>query len=204
MSISKSSSGSTPQSMPGDLTGLRSQVNAFMGNLLRGGNTALSTPMGAIGSAYQNLYGDNPSKDFLGARGTLERLLSGEGYKSAYGQAYDALAPLAQRSIDLSNQKVLGAGTGQGLRFSTDIPVMQAANARDILLGTQGQAAGNANAIMGQQLQGAQGVYSNVLQGALAQMPLDKLLQYATQFAPVGNNSSSSGWSAGINFGVSR
>lgn len=186
--------------MSGDLSGLRNQIGGYFGRMLQGGQTGLSTPQGVVGPAFQNLFGGDPSTDYLGARGALERNLSGMGFQNAYEQAFGAMQPGLERAIDLSNLKTLGQATPAGLRFSTDLAKMRSQNAQDILLGGSQQAMGaglGAMQAQGQQALDLMGLIGQLGESQLArQLPL--LIQYATNFSPLGNfgTQKSSSWNA--------
>lgn len=165
---------------------------------------ALAQPLGIQGSLFQNLFDPNasPAQDFLGARSTLEGLLSdpGQALGGALGQAQQALLPAAERSIDLLNQRVLSANAPLGLRFSSDVMDQQRQGAQDILLGTQQQALGAALPIFQGQLGGALNIFdliANLAEGQLGrQIPLAVALSTGTP--PV---TRSSGGSRGRSFG---
>ena len=164
--------------------------------------SALSTPMGIIGSQYQNLFGDDPSADFLGARSALQRSLSGDALGSFYNQAFDVLQPGMQRNIDLMKQNVLSGTAGLGNRFSSDVMNQQRTGAQDIMLGTQGQALQNALQILQQQMGGALGVYDQV--GSMAEGQMGRQLPLWVSLAtgaPTENKSGSSGWNMNVGIG---
>lgn len=177
--------------------------NAFFGSgeLANQSRTALSSPMGIIGSQYQNLFGDDPSSDFLGARAALQNALSGDALQNYYGQAFDVLQPGMNRNIELMKQNVLSGTAGLGNRFSSDVMNQQRAGAQDIMLGTQQQALGSAMDILGQQMGGALGVYDQV--GGLAEGQMGRQIPLWVSMvtgAPTTSQSSSSGWN--MNLGI--
>lgn len=201
VSAGSSKQSSTPQTMiQQDITGLRSNLSNYFNNLLGQGQGALSQPGGIIGSQWNNLFGSNPQGDFLGARSTLQNVLSGQSLQNAANQAYQNFLPLAQRNIDLMNTGVLNKSAGLGTRFSSDVMNQQRQGATDILNNLLGQSVGAGLQSQAQQLQGAQGIYGLLGQlgsGIMAQQ-LPLLAQYASAFAPVGQRSSGSSWNAGL------
>lgn len=137
-----------------------------------GVQNALSQPAGMIGSIYNNLFNPNagPGQDYLGARGALERSLSGAGFGDAYNSAFEKLLPSARAAIDELNRNVLSASSPMGLRFSSDVMNQQRRGAQDILLGTQGQAVQTAMPFAQMQQQGALSIFDLIASLAQDQM----------------------------------
>ncbi|RME06088.1 MAG: hypothetical protein D6812_02145 [Deltaproteobacteria bacterium] len=201
-----SASESHPRAViPGDLTGIRSQVNSLFGNQIKqlGGGFG-TTPAGPVGQAYQAFFDRNPLTDFLGAETAIRNALSGDTFTSGFNQAFSALEPGLRRNIDILKTSVLDQASPLGLRFSSDVLNQQRRGAQELLLGTQNQAANLGLNLLGQQLQGGLGVFGLTQQAALDQLArqLPLLVQYATSFAPVGQVSGSRARGSGFDIGL--
>lgn len=175
--------------IPKDLKDLRGQISPFLANQLNSkGQTYGNTPEGPLNSVYQNLFGDNPTGDFLGARQTIESNLSGRGFQNAANATYQGMLPGVMNSIMLGGNALRETAGANGMRFSTDLMNNQRALANSQLLGLQQNAIGNANTYMQNTGNQAQGIYSLIgdlgMKTIANQLPL--LLQYASQFPPSG------------------
>ena len=187
---------SSASGIPPSMRGVRHDLSSWFRNLFSQGSTALSTPQGILGPLYTNLFGQNGSEDFLGARSALQRSLSGSGLGENVQTAYNQLLPGTQRSITEGSNALSTAAGPQGLRFSTDLMGQQGLlasrsmndlNARSLTAGlSQGQT----------EAQTALGTYGLIGQLAQAQNPLLLALNYATQFPGIGNISRSGAPSA--------
>jgi hypothetical protein len=204
---SSSSSSSKPKSMvQKDIQPLRRDVGNYFRGLLREQGAGFgTTAMGPAGSAYTALLSKDPADDYLGAKDAIMSALGEDAFQRSLESAYGALLPTAQRNIQTMNQGVLQKNAGLGLRFSSDVMNQQRQGAGDILNNALAQAAGLANQQTAQQLQGGLGIMDFAQQAGESQLArqLPLLLQYATQFAPVGTkgSSGSSGWNANVGFG---
>ena len=195
--INDSSSTQTSSSRPmiqGDLKNLRSNLSNYFNNMLGQGQGALSNPGGIIGSQWNNLFGSNPTGDFLGARAALQGVMSGDTVKNSANQAYQNFLPLAQRNMQLMNNNVLNANSGLGNRLSSDVMNQQRQGSSDILNNLLAQSVGAGLQTAGLQGQTAQGLYGLMGQLGTSQMAqqLPLLAQYASAFAPTGGTSQGS------------
>lgn len=199
------SSKSTPAPIvPKDLGPIRSQLSSLFRSQLRDRGAGVFTDPGGIsGRIFQNLFGDNPANDFLGARSALQDVIGGGGFQKAVSDANQALLPAALSNINYGSSALRTAAGPAGLRYSTDLLGQQQRLANQILLGTQQQAVQTALPFMQQRGDAAQGVFDMAAQ--LREADLGRLLPlmvaFATQFAPVGNTSSSHSFEASGGFG---
>ena len=183
------------------LKGLGGQFSGLIGKY--GFETALSQPLGILNSVYQNLFGENPAGDYLGARQALERVLAPNALKEYTGEAMSALMPWMKRESDIMREELLGRMGHTGTRFSTDFGNILNRGQQDLALRTQQQALSAAIPYMQTQLTGARGVYDMI--GSLAerqiarQIPL--YLQLLTAYAPTGSFGQSSGWNFNAGLG---
>lgn len=207
VSIGKSGGGS---SSSGSVSGYRglfrrpaSQLAGIFGEVLKGGMGALSNPMGIIGSQFNALYGNDSSQDYLGAKQRLTDLISGKGLDQDISTAFQSLLPSIRLGIDEANRGFLASSAGQGLRFSSDV-LNQSRAASDSLL-SQGLAnAGNiALGSRAQQLEGAQGVFSNI--GSLAEAQLARQIPLLVQLlASMGKTRSVGDQGSGFNLAIMK
>jgi hypothetical protein len=182
-----------------DLMPLRKDLGSlFQSQLAARGSDIFNNPGGISGSIFQNLYGADPSGDFLGARNTLQNLMSGQGLQQYLGTANQQLMPTALANILAGGNALRNAAGPAGLRYSTDLINAQRGMAGDILAKTQAQALQAALGMSQQAGDAAQNIYglsSQMRESDLARL-LPTMVAYATGFAPVGTNS----W--GFNAGV--
>lgn len=201
-----STSSSTPRAVvTPDLRGVRSDIGAFFQNQLRAlGPDFATTPQGFIGQAYRGLFDKDPTTDVLGAANAIQSVLGGGAFSQAFDRAMGILEPSVQNQIRQLNTSVLNQSSPLGLRFSSDVLNQQRRGAEELLLGAQNQAANLANQFASQQLQGGLSVFGLTQQAALDQLArqLPLLIQYATSFAPVGQNATSSASGSGFGFGL--
>jgi len=203
---SRASSKAKPVAWDWQKKGLQDLSGMFR-NLV-GGNgflTALSQPLGILNPAFQNLFGDNPSADFLGARSRLQDVLSERALPRAVDQAMGALLPWMQRESDIMRRDLLQRAGHTGTRFSTDFANVLNRGQQDLALRTQQQALGVALPYLQTQAQAARSVYDMIASLAERQLARQVPLwaQILTAYAPVGSSSrsSSGGWrfSIGLN-----
>lgn len=193
MSFGSSSSSSAPQ-VPQDLRPIRSDLSdLFRGQLRQRGSDIFQDPGGVSGRIFQNLFGDNPANDFLGARNALQQTLSGESLGPNLQIANQQLLPVAMSNIQSGSNALRQQAGPAGLRFSTDLINAQRGLAGDILAQTQAQALDAALGLGEQRGDAAQNLFNMAAQ--LRESDLGRLLpmmvNFATQFAPIGSSSSS-------------
>ena len=182
---------SSASGIPPSMRRVRHDLGSWFRNLFSQGSTALSTPQGILGPLYTNMFGQNGSEDFLGARSALQRSLSGSGLGQNVQTAYNQLLPGTQRSILEGSNALTSAAGPKGLRFSTDLMGQQgllASRGMNDLLDrslTAGLSQGQTEA------QTALGAYGLIGQLAQAQDPLLLAIQYASQFPGIGQNTQS-------------
>lgn len=161
--------------------------------------TGLTQPLGVLGNTYQNLFGDNPTNDYMGVRERLSAILGENGLQGGINTAYSQLLPSAQRSIEELNRGTLTKMSGAGHRFSSDTMDLQRRGAQDILLGTQGQALQAALPLM--QLQAQTGMNIMDLIASLSEGQMGRQVPLAVGLAtgtPSGSSSNSSSISANV------
>jgi len=174
--------------LPADLQPLRENLNSYFINQLQQPGFG-QNPTGAIGGIYQNLFGDDPSQDFLGARQALENSLSGD-YGSYANQAFQTMMPTIQDAMNTSNRNLSNQYGAQGLRFGTDLMNAQGAAGSNILNNALAQAGQQGMAFMGQQGQQAQTMFDLI--GRLGAASIAQTLPLLAQYASSGQEGSSS------------
>lgn len=193
--MSFGSSGSTSGAkVPADLKPIRSDLSGlFQSELGTRGSDIFQDPGGTSGRIFQNLFGDDPSSDFLGARQALQDTLSGQSLGPNLQRANQQLMPVAMQNIASGSRALRQQAGPAGLRFSTDLINAQRGLTGDILAQTQGQALDAALGLGEQRGQAAQNLFN--MAASLRESDLGRLLpmmvNFATQFAPVGSESSS-------------
>lgn len=136
------------------------------------GETALGTPAGTIGPAFQNLFGESPTDDFLGARERLTNILSGAGLDADIERAFEADRPGLNRELD----RIVGQQSVFGKRFGSDVANQQAAAVGD----ARSRAFANALAERETGLGAALGTYGLV--GQLGEAQLARQVPLALEF----------------------
>lgn len=195
------------RSMSGDLTGLRNLINnQFIRGIRDNGGLESwgNTPQGPLRSIFQNLYGDDPSGDYLGARKALQDSLSGDSFGQAYKLAQDQMMPSTLEAIRTGGAALQNSFGANGLRFSTDVMGAQRRFADTQMNALGDRAAANAQGLYQTRANTALGTYgqaNDMINAQLArQLPL--LLQYASQFPSIGSFGTGSNRGTGFNFGV--
>lgn len=176
---------------------LSSAFNDMVGGLLPQAQEGANT----VSSQFQNLFGQNPTQDFLGARGAVTQALGGD-LGPYIQQAYQSQAPAMQQAMEAAQRATLNQAGPLGMRFGTD--AMGLASTRANELANQALARSLQAGLQTQQTQLGGGLdvmrmISEMNQGGLGQM-LPFIVNYATQFAPVGTRSRSTESSGGFNF----
>lgn len=205
-SKSSSSSNSTSRAITTpDLTALRGTIGNQLNQYLGAYGPSLFEGDQALNSMFRNMFLDaDPGSDYLGARSAIQRGLSPQGLTDNYMQAFSALEPGLGRAMQLSTQGLANAAGPRGLRYSSDLLNIQGRANQDLINQAQQQALGVASQQQQQALQGGLSVLGLLGQaggGGIGNL-LPLLLQYATSFAPVGQDSTSKSNSASFNFNV--
>lgn len=201
-SKSKQSSTSTPQSMvQSDLLPLRYNLSSAFNDMVGGLLPQAQEGANIVSSQFQNLFGQNPTEDFMGARGAVTQALGGD-LGPYISQAYQSQAPAMQQAMEAAQRATLNQAGPLGMRFGTD--AMGLASERANELANQALARSLQAGLQSQQTQLGGGLdvmrmISELNQGGLGQL-LPFITQYATQFAPVGQRSKSSSRSGSFNF----
>ena len=202
-SSSGNSSSTTPVSVPGDLTGMRTQLNHYFSNMMSNGNYG-NTPDGPLKSAYTNLFSGG-ADDFLGAKQAIQNNLNGNGFANAFNSYMQAATPAAMNAYKTGAQTLANQAGANGLRFSTDLLGAQNKLMQNSLANLQSTAASNAGNYAAQQGSLAYSLYSligGLGQNQISMSQLPALLKYAETFAPVGQSGTSYGSSSSSGFNV--
>ena len=181
------------------LKGIRAQTGNYLGKQLQQPGYG-TQPMGPLAGMYQNLFSENPQDDWLGAKKALMESLNGGSFRQAAGDVYGMMLPSVMDAYRTGAAGLRDAAGPGGMRFSTDLINSQSNLLNNQLLGLQNTAAQNALGYMGQRGGLASGMFNMAgdfgLRQIANQLPL--LIHYATQFAPVAQQSGSSGSNLGV------
>lgn len=151
--------------------------NQLLDMLKNTGTSGLGTPLGIIGPLYENLFGESPAGDYLGARKALEETLSGEGLAKTIETARGQLLPSTLRSISEGSAALTSAAGPSGLRFSTDLMNAQGGLASRAFEDLDTRSLGAALPIFQQRAQSAQGIFDLISRMGAQNNPLQILMQ---------------------------
>ena len=164
------------------------------------GTSGLGTPLGILGPIYQNLFGEDSSKDYLGARSALQDTLSGEGLGKSIGIARGQLLPGTLRSISEGSAALRSASGPLGLRFSTDLANNQQDLTNRAFEGLDQQSLAAGLNIFGQRAKSAQSIFDLIGQLGQQNNPLALLMALRGVPGFGSKGGSSGGASASYNY----
>ena len=188
-----------------DIRPLRAMLGQEFMNQLAGG----LVPQGVqgsniISSQFANLFGDDPSSDFLGARNAIMQGLGGGALQNNISQAFQAMQPALMDSMRTSNMATNNQAGPLGLRFGTDAMNLAGKRRNELTNQAMDRAVGTGVQMSGQQLQGGLNLLNQI--GQLSQGGLGSLLPlivgYGTSYAPVGQDTKSTGSSKQVGFNL--